>query len=66
MNIILFTLEQDDNFEWIEWKVVTCKCSPIEICDECLLQEEFDDEEEERDYCICGDDENNPNCEWCF
>jgi len=18
------------------------------------------------DYCICGDDENNPNCEWCF
>jgi len=39
MNIILFTLEQDNNFEWIEWKVVTCKCSPIEVCDECLLLE---------------------------
>ena len=40
----------------------TCRCSLIEICDECLLGEE----EEEIDYCICGLDESNPNCEWCF
>jgi len=39
-----------------------CKCTFIEVCDECLLGEE----EEEIDYCICREDEINPNCEWCF
>ncbi len=24
---------------------MACKCSPIEICDECLLSEEFEDDE---------------------
>ena len=40
----------------------TCRCSLIEICDECLLGEE----PEEIDYCICSEDYINPNCEWCF
>ena len=39
-----------------------CKCTLIEVCDYCLPGEE----EEEIDYCICRDDEINPNCEWCF
>ena len=39
-----------------------CRCTFIEVCDECLLGEE----EEEDCYCICSDDEINPNCEWCF
>ncbi len=33
---------------------MSCKCTPIEVCDECLLGEE---EEEEDCYCICSDDE---------
>jgi len=41
---------------------VGCKCTFIEVCDECLLGEE----EEEDCYCICSDDEINPDCEWCF
>ena len=39
-----------------------CRCTFIEVCDECLLGEE----EEEDCYCICSDDEINPDCEWCF
>ena len=41
---------------------VGCKCTLIEVCDQCHIYEE----EEEIDYCICGLDEINPNCEWCF
>ena len=39
-----------------------CRCTFIEVCDECLLGEE----EEEIDCCICSEDYVNPNCEWCF
>jgi hypothetical protein len=39
-----------------------CKCTLIEVCDEC----HFHEDDEEIDYCICRDDEINPNCEWCF
>ena len=39
-----------------------CRCTFIEVCDECLLGEE----EEEDCYCICSDDEINLDCEWCF
>ncbi len=42
-----------------------CKCTPIELCDECYDELERTDVEPE-DYCICKDDYNNPNCEWCF
>jgi len=38
-----------------------CKCTLIEICDECHIEDE-----EEIDYCICREDYNDPNCEWCF
>jgi len=31
--------------------MMSCKCTPIEVCDECLLQEEFNH------HCsICGHD----------
>jgi len=36
-----------------------CKCTLLELCDECYV-------DEERDYCICKEDYVNPNCEWCF
>ena len=31
-----------------------------------MLNELTYDEKSEAEYCICGQDENNPNCEWCF
>ena len=42
---------------------VSCKCTPIEICDECY--EEMD-QEENYDNCICKEDYNNPNCPECY
>ena len=39
-----------------------CKCTLIEVCDECLTHEE----EEDVCYCICSEDYINPECEWCF
>jgi hypothetical protein len=39
-----------------------CRCTFIEVCDECLLGEE----EEDVCYCICSEDYINPECEWCF
>ena len=38
-----------------------CKCTLIEVCDDCYI-----DDDEDPCYCICRDDESNPNCEWCF
>ena len=38
-----------------------CKCTLIEVCDDCHI-----DDDEDIDYCICKEDYNNPNCEWCF
>ena len=40
-----------------------CKCTLIEICDDCNIEEE---RKSEFDYCICSEDYVNPNCEWCF
>jgi len=43
---------------------MTCKCTPIEICDECYDELRYEDEDE--DHCICKEDYNDPNCPECY
>ncbi len=41
-----------------------CKCTPIEICDECF--DELRHQDEDQDHCICKEDYNDPNCPECY
>jgi len=49
---------------WVNWQEVaflciTCRAKGFSI-------EEEEEESHPQDECICVQDENNPNCPWCF
>tara|TARA_R110002096_G_scaffold133406_1_gene284245 strand:+ start:227 stop:490 length:264 start_codon:yes stop_codon:yes gene_type:complete len=41
-----------------------CKCTPIEMCDQCF--DELSHQDEDQDDCICKEDYNDPNCPECY
>ncbi len=62
VNIFLLAHMEGLDLPAIRERLINARTNAKVILDEVIDQEEKEDE----DFCICGDDENNPNCEWCF
>jgi hypothetical protein len=62
LNIFLLGHMEGLSLVQIRERLVNARTNAKVILNEIIDQEEKADEE----YCICGQDENNPNCEWCF